>query len=193
VKRLAVGLLVGLAVGLPAGAGGWWAYSKTGDESAERQLAGEVAEAPVVVTSGALRRDVSWALQAYESDKGLCLDIVVSGPEASAGGGCGFGVGKRRLVSFARQTVASLERTWIFGPAANAVQQVSVSLDGGRTLDLEPLSVSGFQVRFYVTSLPGSVGVRSISAKDGRGITLETLAIEPVPTPRPSSDPEAES
>ena len=44
-KRLVVGLLIGLAIGLPAGAGGWWAYSKTadGDASADRQLAGEVA------------------------------------------------------------------------------------------------------------------------------------------------------
>jgi hypothetical protein len=43
VKRLVVGLLIGLAIGLPAG--GWWAYSKTPDRdaSAERQLAGEVA------------------------------------------------------------------------------------------------------------------------------------------------------
>jgi hypothetical protein len=260
VKGFAVGVLIGLAVGLPAGAGGWWAYSKSpgGDEAAERQLAGEVAsewiqrrcpfctmadfdrtgangwrltirtengkrlcyrmeierfaiqleglravrptscdyapEAPAVVASGALRGDVSWALQAYESDRGLCLEVVVSGPERSAGGGCGFGVGKSRPISFARRTVALLDRTWIFGPAANAVQQVSVSLDGGRTLDLDPLSVPGFQVRCYVTTLPASVGVRSISAKDGRGITLETLAIEsPVPAPRPSSDPDAES
>jgi hypothetical protein len=259
VKRLAVGLLIGLAVGLPAGAGGWWAYSKTpgGDESADRQLAGEVAsewlqrrcpfctvagfdrttdngwrltirtedgkrlcyrmeierfaiqleglravrptacdyasEAPVVVASGLVRSGVSWALQAHESDRGLCLEVVLSEPEPSAGGGCGFGVGKSRRISFARRNVASLDRTWVFGPAANAVQQVSVSLDNGRTLDAEPLSVSGFQVQFYVASFPGSVGVRSISAKDGRGITLETLAIESVPTPRPSSDPEAAS
>jgi hypothetical protein len=45
VKRFVVGVLIGLAVGLPAGAGGWWVYSERPERnaSAERQRAGEVA------------------------------------------------------------------------------------------------------------------------------------------------------
>ena len=45
-KRFVVGLIIGLAVGLPAGAGGWLVYSERPDRhpSAERQLAGEVAD-----------------------------------------------------------------------------------------------------------------------------------------------------
>jgi hypothetical protein len=45
VKRFVVGVLIGLAVGVPASAGGWWVYSERPEKnaSAERHQASEVA------------------------------------------------------------------------------------------------------------------------------------------------------
>jgi hypothetical protein len=87
VKRLTIGLLIGLAVGLPAGATGWWAYSKDSyrNASAERELAGGVAsewlqrKCPFCAVAGFDRaEDKGWRLTIRTEDgQRLCYRMEI--------------------------------------------------------------------------------------------------------------------
>jgi len=171
---------IAIAVVFVAGPGGQTA----GTEHGAASPAPPVAENPVrgkEVANGAVD-ELSWSAAAYQSDRGVCIDIVFSGSTSLVGGGCGFGVPDARTVGVGRTYLADPNRTWIFGPATSSTDTVSLGLDDGRALSVKTAELPATEAReglsVYVTSIPGNVSVTSVEGRDGNGGSLGRIVAE---------------
>lgn len=124
----------------------------------------------VAVTSGTADGE-PWALQAYPSDQGLCLELLSS---RGARGGCGVDVSANEVGLFVAWDYEA-GRTWIFGPATASADAVKIALDDGTEITTKtvpgPASLST-QLDFYSTAVSGTPAVGSVTAVDSAGSVL---------------------
>ena len=132
---------------------------------------------------GAVSSD-RWELRAQESDKGLCLDLVLTGQVRMGAGGCGYGVPSQVRIGFGQQYVGPANRTWFFGPVANGIAAVDLAQPSGQTIraDVKPLPtnfapVAGTPIGFFVLTRPGRVEATDVRAFDTAGGTVATRKV----------------
>ena len=140
-----------------------------------------------------------WALVAWQSDNGICLDIAVPGNQAFD---CDFPVRGAKppdntlgsgspehavggFVSFAGLVGAADSETSIFGVAAPAVASVQIELRDGRVLEprlYDPPPALNTQLKFFISRLdlppyqPGTGSpVRFYTAFDREGLLIERV------------------
>jgi hypothetical protein len=140
-----------------------------------------------------------WALVAWQSDSGICLDFAVPGNQAFD---CDFPVRGAKppsntlgsgppvhavggFVSFARLVGAADSETSIFGVAAPEVVSVQIELRDGRVLKprlYDPPPALNTQVKFFITRLdlppyqPGTGSpVRFYTAFNQKGVLIERV------------------
>lgn len=134
-------------------------------------------ESPYQFASGTDGK-ASWSAAIYQSDRGTCIDLVLTAPILLVGGGCDFGMDGGRDIGAVRTYVAAANRTWIYGPVSSAgTESVFLKLAGGRsvsapTIQTPTRGVDRRVITAYVTSLPGDVAVTSVDAIDSRGSSL---------------------
>jgi hypothetical protein len=123
---------------------------------------------------------VDWVLYAYDSNRGLCLQLEYATPSGSSigAGGCGFGVPSERLVGYSATRIDWGPGTIIAAPTALEVARVEVRLKGGATIDaatIEGPEELRQRHRFYVAALPGRAEAASIVGRDSRGTALDRV------------------
>jgi hypothetical protein len=126
---------------------------------------------PEVVVAKGMASGEPWALIAYESDKGLCVEMQVAG---GRGGGCGFDVPRRSDLGLSVGSQAGISGSFIHGVVSKRVAILTLTLGGGERLRPEIVDgPEGFDVNFFVLFLPStSEGV--IEARDDQGVVLDT-------------------
>lgn len=139
-------------------------------------------EAARVLTSGSINDSLSWKLLAYQSDRGICIDIALSGTRNLVSGGCGFA---KRGIGVARTYIPAAGLTWIYGPAANEAASVKVSATNGRSVSARTIAPASSDASFYVATVAGDVGVESIAAVDRTGKTLDRVTSAEIGDLRP--------
>lgn len=172
VRRVAaVGMTVALAgVGFAFGtavAGSPRTIAPPEDVSSE-----PIAIGPTVTLAGGSGSDlglpVSWELNAFTSDKGLCVNFFGGHPSNQGSGGCGFGIGRGNPIGLLLQTFPSLNRTLAFGPTWAGVSYVRITAFDGTQYTAPALDVPtavGFDGRVFVIALEGN-SLRQVEALD---------------------------
>ena len=112
----------------------------------------------------------SWALIAYESNVGLCVDLELGD---GRGGGCGFDVPEKSDLGLSVSSQAGVSKSIIHGVVSERVAALVVRLDGGEELDLEIIEgPSTFGVNFFAGFLPPNAeGV--VEARDDQDAILQ--------------------
>jgi hypothetical protein len=112
----------------------------------------------------------SWALIAYDSNIGLCVDLELGG---GRGGGCGFDVPGKSDLGLSVSSQAGVSKSIIHGVVSERVAALVVRLDGGEELDLEIIEgPSAFGVNFFAAFLPPNAeGV--VQARDDQGAVVQ--------------------
>jgi hypothetical protein len=153
---------------------------KDGDKTPDAVIPQSGPESSAVtVGAGSTPGGVPWTLVAYEGDSGLCLEVRGVTPANGGGGGCTFDVPGRHSVSVNTETFSEPTVTVIYGPLANEVTRVRVSLSDGRSLTLPAIGgpiQTEFRVRFYVTLVPGAPQVTVVTGKSATGAVVEERA-----------------
>jgi hypothetical protein len=111
-----------------------------------------------------------WALIAYESNVGLCVEMELGG---GRGGGCGFDVPEKSDLGLSVSSQAGVSKSIIQGVVSKRVASLVVRLDGGEELDLEIIEgPDSFGVDFFAAFLPPDAeGV--VEARDDQGGVLQ--------------------
>jgi hypothetical protein len=112
----------------------------------------------------------SWALIAYESNAGLCVDLQMS---SGSGGGCGLDVPDKGDLGLNLGSQVGLPKTIIHGIVSRRVSTLQVRLDDGETRNVEIVEgPERFEVDFFAAFLPRNVtGV--LEAKDHEDAVLQ--------------------
>jgi hypothetical protein len=165
---LAAGVAVGASVAFATGTG------RPAPEDVVNEPVQTSAEFTVV--EGATPGGEPWSLVAYESNRGLCVELrgVARANEGSAN--CVFDVPSKHSVSLNTQTFAEPAVTVVYGPLASTVRTVSATLSDGRVLALPAIKSPaglGFEGRFYASLLPRGLAVSSIKGTSALGVTVE--------------------
>jgi hypothetical protein len=132
--------------------------------------------ARVVVAEGT-EAGQNWALIAYESREGLCVDLQVG---QGRGGGCGWGVPEKNDLGLSEGSQLGVPGTIIHGVLSKRVSSLEARFESGgqvpmtKSVLLEIIDgPAGFDVNFFVAFLPGKArGV--ILAKDSKGAVLQS-------------------
>lgn len=170
-----------LAIGIPLAMG----IGGTGDEPEGRQL--EPSGVTNLVSQGSTG-DLMWRVVSYDSNVGLCLDLIVSGAINSSGGACGFPVPAQDWVGISTEHFYTVDQTFVYGPVREGVESVLIETTGAQTLRVDPAagpaSVEGLD--FYVVQIPGIVEIASVVAQGAAGQVLDRVltdgpAVPPVP------------
>lgn len=127
-------------------------------------------EGPEVVVARGTASGEPWALIAYESDNGLCVEIEVEG---GRGGGCGFDVPGRSDLGLNVGSQAGISGSIVHGVVSQRVAILVVRLKSGERLHPEILDgPDGLDANFFALFLPStSEGV--IEARDDQGVVLD--------------------
>jgi hypothetical protein len=149
-----------------------------GDSRAPSDMPNEpVQNGPVVaVATGATPGGTPWSLAAYQSNLGLCLDLQGVTQGNLGGEACGFDVPEQRAVSVVTNTFGQPAVTFVYGPVASSVTDVTVTLGDGRTLAVPTTPSPGdlqFGGAFFAAVVSGSTDVASVVAKNARGVTVD--------------------
>lgn len=168
------------AVAIPLAAGGTISSPHGNPDDVAREPV--PLEAARILTSGSVNDTLSWKLLAYQSDRGICVDVALSGTRNLVSGGCGFA---KRGIGVARTYIPAAGLTWIYGPAASEAASVKVSATNGRTVSARTIAQSSGDRSFYVATVAGDVGVESIAAVDRKGETLDRVTSAEIGDLRP--------
>lgn len=125
------------------------------------------------VLQGESGEGLRWAVRAYESDVGLCVDLDLVGEINSKGGGCGFNlVGEsadgREL--FGLGVLELKGRTFVYGPLVRDMGR-TVSVEAGEA-SIGIATTSGpkdLRFDFYAQELPSDAKVTGATLRDGAG------------------------
>ena len=132
---------------------------------------------------------MSWVLKGYPSDRGLCLDLAVSGPVNSSGGACGFAVPGDETVGSVVDRLYEPSHTFVYGPVTVGVRRVTVATRDGASYEVAavpgPTTLRG--VDFYVAAIPRSALIEEIIARDGSGNVVGRVVVDEAPPPDPAS------
>jgi hypothetical protein len=125
-----------------------------------------------------------WRLVAQDSEIGLCLEMGMVERHGKVDLGCGFDVPEKHMVRFFAHTgmVAGAVHRFLAGPVAREVAIVRVELQGTDPVDVEPFGLdAGFDVRFFVSPVPGNAELLSVVALDpgGREIDSQNVPADP--------------
>lgn len=130
----------------------------------------------VFVAAGATPGGTPWRLAAYQSNLGLCLDLQGVTGAHLGGGACGFDVPERHAVSVVTDSFGQPAVTFVYGPVASSVTDVTVTLGDGRTL-VVPTTPSPADLQFggafFAAFVLGSTDVVSVVAESARGVTVD--------------------
>jgi hypothetical protein len=135
---------------------------------------------PVVVVSGK-----SYRLLAWNSGRKVCSEVIASGQTASA-------CGSPRKISFAQLPYGVGSETFVGGVTSSRARKVDVVFANGATLHVKARvghRYHGHRVRFFGGREKAVSTVASITAKDARGHTVQTVKVTPVPGPVPPEPP----
>jgi hypothetical protein len=156
----------------PAGLGGSELSPTPGDDGDGVHPVGPEAVVAQGVVSGK-----SWALIAYESNVGLCVDLELGD---GRGGGCGFDVPEKSDLGLSVSSQAGVSKSIIHGVVSKRVAALVVRLDGGEELDLEIIEgPSAFGVKFFAAFLPPNAeGV--VEARDDQGAVVQKERLRPL-------------
>lgn len=136
----------------------------------------------VTVATGATPGGLPWRLAAYQSNLGLCLDLYGVTAGNLGGRACGFDVPEQHAVSVVTDSFGEPAVTFVYGPVASTVTDVTVTLWDGRTLAVPTTPSPGdlqFGGAFFAavvsgsTDVSGSTVVASVVATDARGVTVD--------------------
>jgi hypothetical protein len=139
---------------------------------------------PVVIAAGEIDGH-PWQLRAYESDAGLCVDLL-------GGGRACFDVSTRHpLVGVATDSTVGDDSTGtgspgltaVYGPVSRDVARIAIRLASGEVVETSPVGQdAGFAVNFYVaqapTDIPANSELSEVIVYDAGGNELDRL--EPV-------------
>ena len=169
-SRLGIALLLvglALAIAIPIGV----AVSGADPEDDPALYEPEQTGPKVAIASGTASGE-PWALQAYPSDQGLCLELLSS---QGARGGCGIDVPSKSPVGLFVAWDYEEGRAWIFGPTIASASAVRIALGDGTEVTTRtvpgPASLS-MKLDFYATSVAGTPAVTSVTAIDDAGSVL---------------------
>lgn len=130
----------------------------------------------VTVAAGATPGGLPWRLAAHQSNLGLCLDLQGVTAANLGGDACGFDVPEQRAVSVVTDNFGEPAVTFVYGPVASSVTDVTVTLGDGRTLAVPTTPSPGdpkFGGAFFAVVVSGSTDVASVVAKNARGVTVD--------------------
>lgn len=121
-----------------------------------------------VVASGKTPSGSSYSITAYQSNKGLCVDLESSTMPGLVSGSCGFGlegekgVAGDRAVSTISETLGSAD-TFVYGPTVPGAERVTIVMESGRTFSVPTRASSrvfgNSRFDFYVTTVPARMPV----------------------------------
>jgi hypothetical protein len=123
---------------------------------------------PVVVLEGTVE-GVRWELVAYQSDRGLCVDLRFG---RGAGGVCGFEIGPERAVGVVEGQRLGGPR-FVHGLARGDVVSIRVGLSDGSIMELPVASHAAFGVRFWAAPLPASIAVTGVVGRLADGSEVQ--------------------
>jgi len=135
---------------------------------------------PVVVVSAK-----SYHLRAWDSGRKVCSEIVAADQTS-------FTCGSPRAISFAQLPYAVGEETFVGGVTSTRARRVEVVFLDGATMHVKARvgrRYHGRHVRFFAGREKTVSTVRSITAKDARGHTVQTLQVPPPVPPEPPLPP----
>lgn len=178
VKLIMAGVGVLLLLGVPIGISAFTGFPPPDDGIGQPTPSG----AKTTIAQGT-DFGLSWALSAYDSNQGLCIDFEFSGVSRGGGGSCGFavqgasGTQSSNLIGYASDIDAAADATFVYGPVAKGVAAVDVVRGAEiQTADIFPSS-SALGVDFFLVALPGQGRADAIVALGGQGKALQTLRI----------------
>ena len=123
---------------------------------------------PVTVAKGSTPGGTTWTLTAFESDRGLCLNLEGVTKGNLGGGACGLEMPEGNSVTFVDSFFGEPNVTLVYGLAGNGVESVVVEEANGDTLG--PVTVKpspselGFAGGFFATAASGAISVESVVA-----------------------------
>jgi hypothetical protein len=188
-----VGTAIGVSVDLLAQD---VAFHKQFDQG---QLSPQPTSSFVYITQGS-----DWALIAWKSTRGICLDYAYNDPNAPAGfngfGGCGMPVvgsppdstvtqpPNTDVVGYLSGSQGSTGPWVISGPVSPGVAKVKIELTGGEAIEASIYSAPtalDTQLRFYLLREKTPIEVNALAAYDSDGKLLERKVVATPPKYKP--------
>jgi len=140
----------------------------------------QAGSSPVVVVSAK-----SYHLLAWDSGRKVCAEIVAADQTSSS-------CGSARRLTFAQLPLAVSKETFVGGVTSTRARTVEVLFANGASMHVKARPgrrYHGHRVRFFAGRERAVTTVSSITAKDARGHTVQTIQVTPVPGPVPPLPP----